>query len=413
VNAALRLLSSIVVCALLAGCSDDGAASDGTAEDGAVTDSTGEDSSAQDGHAADTATFAPLPLRVITFNTGTSTGLPHDKARDGGSDDDGYTLAMSELTDEHFGNSVSYVPAEDALQAFLAAQQPDIVALQEMYWDPWCAELDLSAEASETVAAFDHICKGYAPDRPWQLRRLFGPDYTLACNRGKPDKCVAVRTAFATIEGCDAASIAAHPESKDDPSGSAVCLDGLDGPDIPTCGKGARMAHAVLLLADGRRMSLVNLHGSSGLAAADTACRRKQMQAIFAGLADVEGATGPGSAAPLVTEDLALLLGDINTDPVLFAGADQSADYWAAHVPPEVDGSGAPVQGETGFVDLALPPSGEPTNTYFAGVRIDHVAGRGLERVDCEVPGETPDVAPVYGGVYFDHKPVVCDVKVP
>jgi len=50
------------------------------------------------------------PIIVMTFNVGTTPGLPHDLG------DDGYTSEMADIADELYENSLSWNPAEEALK---------------------------------------------------------------------------------------------------------------------------------------------------------------------------------------------------------------------------------------------------------------------------------------------------------
>ncbi|MCA9545730.1 MAG: hypothetical protein KC613_15100, partial [Myxococcales bacterium] len=133
---------------------------------------------------------AGIPVRVMTFNGGTTTGLPHDRPPD-----DGYSSALAAIADAHYENSLSWNPAEAALTAWLAEQRVDVAVFQEIFHDPWCADLPVDPE-------LDFVCREWSPDRPWQVQRLVGPGFQVACAAGQPDNCLAVRTAFATIRGC-------------------------------------------------------------------------------------------------------------------------------------------------------------------------------------------------------------------
>ncbi|MFT5686873.1 MAG: hypothetical protein ACI8RZ_007830 [Myxococcota bacterium] len=312
------------------------------------------------GSPTDTDTSAE-PFVAMTFNIGTTTGLNHD---DG---DDGYTQAMSDHTDELYENSLSWNPAEDALIAFMVEQAPDVVVFQEMFFDPWC--LDIPVDPT-----LDFVCQDYTADRPLQIQRLLGEGYQVACALDEEDNCAGIRRAFGTIEGCD----------------EDVCLGGLDGMSPPSgCSNGAKVGTLDIATTDGRTLTLVNVHASSGINTEDTACRVDQLRQIF---------VDRGDGVPAAWGSTNLVMGDINTDPFQMADLDPSAAEWNTHV-----GDGL------GFEYISSDePDGEPT--YSGLFRIDHVVSDTLTG-DCTVPGETDGTDPVMEAVYWDHRPVVCNVR--
>ncbi|MCB1127659.1 MAG: hypothetical protein KDM81_14290 [Verrucomicrobiae bacterium] len=117
------------------------------------------------------------PFRVLTFNAGTTTGLPHDLGPD-----DGYSQHDAEIADALYENSLSWNPAERALTRFLAETRPDIAFFQELYFDPWCETISVDP-------ALDFVCEDYTPERPLQIERLLGGDYQVACADGQEDNC--------------------------------------------------------------------------------------------------------------------------------------------------------------------------------------------------------------------------------
>lgn len=308
---------------------------------------------------------APRTLRAMTFNVGTTLGLAHDQPPD-----DGYTQAMAVQADALYNNSLSWNPAEDAVTAFLADTPVDIAAFQEIFWDGWCDDIDVDP-------ALDFVCSRQDAALV-QTQRVLGAGFQVACHLGKPDKCLGVHERLGRIAGCD----------------GAFCLEGLRGSRVPDCGSGARVAAADIELVDGGVLTVVSVHGSSGLGAGDQACRAAQFRQVF---------EDGGDGAPLANGDVNLVLGDLNMDPYRFAGVDESADVWNAHV------------GEDrAFHHLtAVGPDAPPT--YASGLAsVDHIASDRLAGVgDCVVPGLTEGIPAVLEATYFDHKPVICEAAWP
>lgn len=298
-------------------------------------------------------------VRIVSFNTGTTPGLDHDGT------DDGYTQAMADAADALYRNSLSWRPAERSVAAFLADVQPDLAGFQEIFHDPWCADIDVDP-------ALDFVCDDWTPGRRIQTLRVLGEGYQVACHPGKPDKCFAVRRALGTFRGCDA----------------DVCDDVVRGAIVEGCSSsGARVASAVIDLTAGGSLTLTHVHGSSGFALDDQQCRRTQLEAVFEGL---------DGAPPLADGARNVILGDFNTDPTRFADFDPSAAYLAAQA------------GAAGFTFLN-DVRADATPTYGPGLAtIDHVLSDAMTG-SCRHPGVTPGTNPVTDATYFDHVPLVCE----
>ena len=302
------------------------------------------------------------PIIVMTFNVGTSTGLPHDLG------DDGYTSEMADIADELYENSLSWNPAEEALRQYLAQLRPAVAVFQENYYDPWCEDIPVDP-------LLDFVCKDYSPDRPTQLERLFGPDYQVACPSDHPDNCGVVRRDFGTFAGCD-----------DEP----FCLEGFFGMAPPSgCTSRARAWSIVINRTTGEDWTLVNVHASSGFKRDVRACRADQIRQIF---------DDRGDGQPLANGDVNLVMGDINTDPFLAPIIDESARVWNKHV-----GEGLP------FDYLSADRLGIDPN-YALILHVDHVVSDILTG-SCIVPGVTQGEGRVMEAIYWDHKPVVCQIS--
>jgi hypothetical protein len=288
----------------------------------------------------------PSTLRAMTFNGGTTDGLAHDEG------DDGYTSEHAAITDELYENSLSWNPAEQALTAFLAQTRPDVVALQEIYWDGWCAQIEVDP-------GLDFVCRDYDPAAPTQPQRLLGDDYQVACAPGQPDNCVGVHRDLGSIQGCS----------------EALCQEGLDGMAPPDgCSNGARVGRVLIDLVDGGELSLVNVHGSSGLDSETRDCRLSQFRQVF---------EDRGDGQPAAVGE-AIVLGDLNTDPFRMTEADPSAAYFAE----QVDGQ------SWWFLS-------DETPSYGGLTAIDHAVSN-VVKGSCK-PGQ------IWDTVYWDHLPIVCE----
>ena len=305
---------------------------------------------------------AEVPIIAMTFNTGTTEGLPHDAEPD-----DGYTSAHAAVSDEWYGDGLAWGPAVEAAAAFFARTSPDVVVFQEIFWTGECADIP-----EEHHAGF--ACEGWTDGDPTVAQIILGDDYQVMCHPGKPDKCAAVHSRLGTFEGCD----------------EGFCLEGMEGYTVDGCGSGARVARGVIALTEaygGGSLTLVNLHGSSGLTGEDVDCRLAQLEQAFVDL---------GDGAPGASGERNLVMGDLNTDPGRWADFDDSAVRWNDFV------------GE-GLAFAAHTAIGEDAPGSYGGLAdIDHVASDAWTG-GCWHPG-LDDEPEVLDAVYFDHRPAVCSL---
>lgn len=306
---------------------------------------------------------ARTTFMVVTFNTGTSESMGHDQPPD-----DGYTSAHAKLSDLYYGDGLAWSPAIKDATAFFAALSPDVVVFQEIFHSGDCAQIPASAVK-------DFVCETWSPGDPTVAQTILGPGWQVACHPGKPDKCAAVKTSFGSFRGC----------------AGAFCLEGLAGSTISGCGKGARVGRAVIDLVGGGELTLVNVHASSGITGDDQDCRVKQVEQVFVDL---------GDGKPAASGARNLVLGDLNTDPGRLALVDKSAARWNDFV-------------GTGKAFHFISPVGPLAPPTYAGLfNIDHAVSDVLSG-SCWVPGVTAGKPPVSSAVYFDHKPLVCTLKLP
>lgn len=300
---------------------------------------------------------APLNLTVVTFNTGTSTGLLHDLDTS-----DGYTSDEAEIAEDWYGNGLAWRAAIDGATTFFAALQPDLVAFQEIFHPEECATIP-----SQYHDGF--ICEVWSPGDPTVAQMVLGDGYQIACNWQKTDKCAAVKKSFGSFAGCD----------------RDLCLDGLDGFRVDTCGGGSRNGRGVVELVAGGQLTLVTHHGSSGVEFADQMCRVRQIDQIFLDFGDGD---------PAANGVRNIVMGDLNTDPGRWTLFDPSAVRWNDFV------------GGGHDFDWITDASNDATPTYNGIVNIDHVASDSFTG-SCVHPGVDGE-PPVLDFILFDHLPAVC-----
>ena len=292
---------------------------------------------------------------AVTFNTGIHPTVGSN----------GFTSQMNQYLDEYYGHGLVWPPAIDEARAFFDGLQPDVVAMQEFFNLENCA--DIPVEAREGF-----VCENWTPGSTTLTELVLGPGYQLACNWEKDDKCIAIKRAFGSIRGCPA----------------DTRLDGLYGSEINGCGNGARIGRGVVDLAGGGTVTLVNVHGSSGISGDDQDCRVQQIEQVFIDLGDGNpGANGQSN----------LILGDFNTDPrsTVAVIGDASARRWNDFV-----GSDHPFD----FIN-------EHVATYQNIFCIDNMVTDVLGG-DCWYPGHDGQ-PPVSPDDNFDHTPTVCNITLP
>ncbi|MCA9592102.1 MAG: hypothetical protein KC776_02300 [Myxococcales bacterium] len=305
----------------------------------------------------DTEPKKSFDFSVVTFNTGTTLGLPFDGD---------YTSDNAAITDQYYGNGLSWKSVIADTRAFFDGLSPDVVGFQEIFWPGDCAAIPAEDKAG-------YVCDGWKDGDPTVTEMVLGAGYQVACHQGHPDKCLGVKKSFGSIRGCTA----------------DLCLDGLDGAEVTGCGHGSRLGRAVVDLAAGGEITVVNVHGNSGLAQADQDCRAQLFALVFEDL---------GNGEPAANGARNVILGDFNTDPGRNTDFDESAQLVVKHV-----GDGKPFH----FVTDVGP---EAPPTYAGFFDIDHVISDAFDG-SCWTAGITDGHPAVTETVYFDHKPAVCTLK--
>jgi hypothetical protein len=350
----------------------DGAALDQADLDTDDLDSSGADALAVDAGRDGAVDVAPMDLGgdttpsthfvIVTFNTGTTPGLPHDQPPA-----DGYTSAEATISDQHYGDGLAWTKAVAATTAFFAQVKADVVAFQEIFYSGDCATIP-------AVAHKPFVCQSWKVGDPTVAQVVLGVGgWQVACHPGKADKCIAVRKSFGALRGCSA----------------DFCLQGLTGFKVKDCGGGARVARGVIDLVGGGTLTVVNVHGSSGVSKDDEKCREKQFEQAFVNLGDGQpGASGTHN----------IVLGDLNTDPGRLSWLDDSAKRFDQLVK----------QGGFSYIS-PLGPLAPPT--YAGLLNIDHLVSDKLTG-SCWAAGVGGKPV-VTSAVYFDHVPLVCTVSRP
>jgi uncharacterized Zn-finger protein len=300
------------------------------------------------------------PVVVVTYNTGTTDSLAHDLDTS-----DGYTSTEAAISNDYYGDGLAWKPAMVAAQAWFANLKPDIVVFQEIFYSGECPNIPSQYHAG-------WACEGWVMGDPTVAEIVLGTDYQIACNQGKPDKCAAVRKAFGSFQGCN----------------GDLCLDGLDGATITGCGGGSRIGRGIIDLTSGGTMTVVNVHGTSGVSGEDMDCRKDQVEQVFQ---DLDG-------QPAANGSTNIVMGDFNTDPGRNALFDKSARRWNDFV------------GGNNSFSFITDVGFSATPTYASSFNIDHVVSDVLQG-SCWTAGISNGHPDVFVPVYFDHKPAVCELS--
>lgn len=297
---------------------------------------------------------------AMTFNVGTTLRLPHDDGPD-----DEYTSIQAKSADTWYGNGLAWLPAIEAVRKFIQKEDPDVVALQEVFDCRECASVPVEHRRG-------FVCETWAPGEESVARRVLGPDFQIAYHPEKPSKCLAVHRRLGKLLGCRGGN----------------CDDALEGIPIEGCGSGARVARATVQRPDGSLLTIISVHGTSGLKPADQQCRVRQVERIFVDF---------GDGTPGVRPDNNLILGDFNTDPWRVRDIDASAKRWN-----DFAGPGKSFQ----FISKMGP---DAPGAYQGFADIDHIVSDTFVGT-CRYPGVGEDSPSVWDSVLFDHVPVVCTI---
>ncbi len=312
----------------------------------------------------DEESLTPVPLSgtvVVTFNSGTSEAMGHDALPD-----DGYGTEQATWSDQWYGDGLAWQAVLEDTTRFFEGLDADIVSFQEIFYSGDCELIPEEARAG-------FVCETWQPGDLTVAQRVVGAGWQVACHLGKPDKCAAVRRSFGTFRGCDA----------------DLCLDGLAGAEVDGCGHGARIGRGVIDRVDGSTLTVVNVHGSSGLDEDDQLCRAAQFEQVFVDL-------GLGDGEPAANGERNLIMGDFNTDPGRWT------DLPGAMVVNNHVGDGKPFH----FV-TEVGSAADPTYVLF---NIDHVISDTFNG-SCWAAGVTTGHPAVSDVLYFDHKPIVCRIN--
>jgi hypothetical protein len=298
---------------------------------------------------------------VMTFNTGTTLRLRHDELPE-----DGYSSTDARVSDIWYGNGLAWLDAVGAVRRLVRQVNPDVAAFQEMFYPEECSKIPEEARRG-------FICETWKPGDPSVARTVLGDDYQIAYHPGKPNKCVAVHRRFGSIRGY-------NPDSP---------ANWLEGFPLKGCGSGARVARATIDRANGETLTVISIHGTSGMSPGDQACRVQQVERIFVDF---------GDGAPAVQGKQNLILGDFNTDPGRAAAIDKSAARWNDFV------------GKRKSFHFISKVGADAPRAYQGFADIDHLVSDVFQGT-CRYPGLDVGSKRVFDGVYFDHVPVVCTVS--
>jgi len=336
--------------------------------------------------AVDVADTAELPappssFLILTFNVGTTDNMDHAY------DEDGYDNRLAEINAGHFGNNLAWERARQAVRDIVDEHRPDIVAFQELFFDPECDEIcaelngtpDHDAACDPETGVFACATWGGVDLSFLTVRHALGPDYEIACAPNHNDNCIGVRKGFG--------SLAVMPDAT---ATAGAWIGGLDGMPPPSlCSKGSRVATGVVTVNNGPQIAVVDVHTVAGN---NADCRVDQFYQVF---------VDRGDGKPATFGENNIVLGDMNIDPFLFN--DESVDFWNDHV-----GSDKP------FHYISSGDASGPMTHPATFSRLDHVISDTMTG-SCVVLGITDGTdAPLSPtSTYFDHRPVLCTVDMP
>ena len=265
------------------------------------------------------------------------------------------------------------VKVEERIAARLAEIRPHIAALQEVWYDPRCAEMKKEKDKRK-------VCYKYQDKSPAeQARRLLGPDYTIVCDDRSHFECLGVRKDVGAVAGCEPGALCV---------GEAVIA--APAPDV--CGP-----HAAIFAVDadirGKKVRIVNAHP----AASDSECRAAQVRDMFEGAGET-----PPVADPALN---VIIMGDLNLNPFNEDFEDDSIAAWRAHV-----GQGRD------FYYLSGPAEHDPPYPTCAGRAIDQVVSN-FAAGTCTTLGRSADLPRLDGTSGdadpqgTDHSPILCELE--
>ena len=287
------------------------------------------------------------------------------------------TLAELRVMTANVGNSdlqcfshhfwgLCYNDVEQRLAKSIQGLQPDIVTLQEITHPSQCKGWE------ETNP--DKVCYGFQTREPaYQVRRLLGDEYTIACEPRNHRDCVGVRTSAGSIQGCPL-------------GGYCEDVGSLDVP-LPECDAGFNVS-AFTVVVYGQSVRVINGHPSKW----QEVCRAHSIRQVF------EPYDGQ---PPLASGKHNLIMGDFNMDPFRFS--DTTTELWEQYV--DLPGFGLPFSYHSGPAE-----NWPPYDTFAFGPYrrvIDFVASD-FAVGTCQVLGVSPGTQRIDGGRGMDHRAVYC-----
>lgn len=260
-------------------------------------------------------------------------------------------------------NKLCYKDVEERITQNIKLLSPDVVALQEVL-APWQCEDVRTTNRNK-------VC--YEKQSIPQVRRLLGPEYTIACNDRERNQfeCVAVKTGIGSIVGCEPGQL---------------CNVARTGGEVEGCDNGFTVSAATVKLTGGFTFDLVNFHPQS----TNDECRAKMISLAF---------EGNETHKPLIQQDHVLLMGDFNFDPWRDQG--KTIEVWNNFF---TKGWGdQPFKYHSGIAE-----KNSPYYTSFLLYRkrtVDFIVSNFADGV-CSVLGESPNTVRLDGGQGTDHRAI-------
>jgi len=270
----------------------------------------------------------------------------------------------------HYSWGLCYQDVEQRLAESFRKLQPDIIALQEVTHPSQCEGWEEKNPSK--------VCYNFQMREPaYQVRRLLGDEYTIACEPRNHRDCVGVHTKAGFIQGCPLGGYCEDVGSSDAP--------------LSQCDAGFTV-FAVTIVVHGQPIRVINGHPPNRNV--DT-CRTHAIRQIF------ESYKGH---PPLASGERNLIMGDLNMDPFRFS--DTTTELWEQYV--GLPGSSLPFSHHSGPAER-WPPYDTivvgPYRRVLDFVASDFAVGT------CQVLGVSPGTQRIDGGKGTDHRAVYCTLE--
>jgi hypothetical protein len=148
-----------------------------------------------------------------------------------------YNLTTADVSDENYADRIRHRAYEAHLGERIRSEGADVIALQGVLSPARCATF---VETNE-----EYGCFGVVEERPEEapVRRLLGPDYSIACDAAEGAACIAVHVDFGEIVGIPRGTLG---ETLTDPPSGEMCEIDECEPQANNCAAGSAIVGAAV-----------------------------------------------------------------------------------------------------------------------------------------------------------------------